>query len=169
MDHKGGGAIEPLEEMVGALLLGKEKTLAVAESCTGGRISAYITRISGSSRYFEGACVTYSNRSKERLLSVPKALLEEKGAVSPEVASAMAAGVRERLGSDLGLSVTGIAGPGGGSAQKPVGLVYIALSDGRQTTASRFNFQGSREKIQSDAAEAALELLRNYLARPQAD
>jgi nicotinamide-nucleotide amidase len=152
-----------IEEIVGALLIQQKKTLAIAESCTGGRISARMTRVPGSSRYFEAACVTYSNRSKELLLSVPKSLLDEKGAVSQEVGAAMAEGVRERLGTDLGLAVTGIAGPGGGSAQKPVGQVFIALSDRLRTISTPFHFQGDREAIQSEATARALEILRQYL------
>ena len=154
---------ETVEVAVGKLLLMRGKRLAVAESCTGGRIAARLTRVSGSSRYFESACVTYSNRSKERLLSVPRALLNEKGAVSPEVALAMADGIRRKEEVALGLAVTGIAGPDGGSDQKPVGLVYIALSDSDHSDAARFLFEGDREEIQSQAAEMALETVRRYL------
>jgi len=154
---------ESLEEAIGRLLLKEGKTISVAESCTGGRIAARLTRVPGSSRYFESACITYSNRSKERLLSVPPALLNEKGAVSAEVAVAMAEGIRRKEGVALGLAVTGIAGPGGGSIEKPVGLVYIALSDSDRAEASRFRFEGEREAIQSQAARMALETLRRYL------
>jgi len=156
---------ETLEEVVGRLLLEQRKWLAIAESCTGGRISARITRIPGSSRYFDSACITYSNRSKERLLGVPNALLIEKGAVSPEVAAAMAEGIRKKAGVDLGLSVTGIAGPGGGTPQKPAGLVFIALSDGEETIPERFQFHGDRETIQAEAAQTALEKVRRFLLR----
>lgn len=154
---------ESLEEAIGRLLLKEGKTVSVAESCTGGRIAARLTRVPGSSRYFESACITYSNRSKERLLSVPPRLLNEKGAVSAEVAVAMAEGIRRKEGVALGLAVTGIAGPGGGSIEKPVGLVYIALSDSDRSEASRFLFEGEREAIQTQAAEMALETLRRYL------
>lgn len=153
---------ESMEEVVGHLLLERGKRIAVAESCTGGRVASRMTRLPGSSRYFESACVTYSNRSKERLLSVPGSLLKEKGAVSPEVASAMSKGVRLVAGVDLGLAVTGIAGPDGGGAQKPVGLVYIALSDGDEARSSVFRFHGDRELIQSSAAQMALERVRQY-------
>lgn len=156
---------ESLEEMIGKLLLQQKKWLAIAESCTGGRIAARMTRIPGSSRYFDSACVTYSNRSKELLLGVPKRLLQEKGAVSAEVAAAMAEGIRKTAGVDLGLSVTGIAGPDGGTPQKPVGLVYIALSDGRETLPERFEFHGDRETIQAEAAQTALEKVRKYLVQ----
>ncbi len=153
---------ESLDAVVGQLLFERGKRIAVAESCTGGRVASRMTRLPGSSRYFESACVTYSNRSKERLLSVSRRLLEEKGAVSAEVASAMAEGVRLNAGVDLGLAVTGIAGPGGGSARKPVGLVYIALSDGDDTSSSAFQFDGDRESIQSGATQMALERVRQY-------
>ncbi len=156
---------EALEEVVGRLLLQHKKWLAIAESCTGGRISARITRIPGSSRYFDAACVTYSYPSKERLVGVPKELLQEKGAVSAEVAAAMAEGICQREGVDLGLSVTGIAGPDGGTVEKPVGLVYIALSDRQETIPERFLFQGDREEIQAQAAQMALEKVRRNLLR----
>jgi nicotinamide-nucleotide amidase len=158
-----GGEGETLEEVIGRLLLQQKKWLAIAESCTGGRIAARITCVPGSSRYFDSACVTYSNRSKEDLLGVPKDLLQKKGAVSAEVAVAMAEGIRKTAGVDLGLSVTGIAGPDGGTPQKPVGLVYIALSDGRETIPERFQFHGDRETIQAEAAQMALEKVRQYL------
>lgn len=169
-EEKGGRSIygrkgETLEEIVGRFLLQQKKWLGIAESCTGGRIAARITRVPGSSRYFDSACVAYSNRSKENLLGVPNALLVEKGAVSAEVAIAMAEGVRKNAGVDLGLSVTGIAGPDGGTLQKPVGLVYIALSDGHETIPERFQFHGDRETIQAEAAQMALEKVRRYLLR----
>lgn len=156
---------ESLEEVVGKLLLQQKRWLAIAESCTGGRIAARITRIPGSSRYFDSACVAYSYQSKERLLGVPKTLLQKKGAVSAEVAAAMAEGIRRSEGVDLGLSVTGIAGPGGGTSKKPVGQVYIALSDGREMLSERFQFHGDRETIQTEAAQMALEKVRRYLLR----
>lgn len=154
---------ESLEAVVGRLLVEKDMRIAVAESCTGGRIASRMTRFPGSSRYFESACVTYSNRSKERLLSVSGELLKKKGAVSAEVASAMSEGVRLNAGVDLGLAVTGIAGPGGGSAQKPVGRVYITLSDEKQIGSFVFRFDGDRESIQSSAAQMAIEQVRRYL------
>ncbi|MFY9269142.1 MAG: CinA family protein [Candidatus Manganitrophaceae bacterium] len=152
-----------LEEVVGKLLWEKKKRLAIAESCTGGRIAARITRIPGSSRYFDAACVAYSNRSKEEFLGVPKKLLIEWGAVSAEVAMAMAEGIQKRTGADLGLGVTGIAGPEGGTPEKPVGLVYIGFSDGKEATVERHLFEGDREAVQTQAAERALERIRNYL------
>lgn len=162
-DHEERFEGERLEAVVGALLVKRGERLAVAESCTGGRIAARLTRVPGSSRYFESACVAYSNRSKERLLSVPAPLLNEKGAVSPEVALAMAEGIRRKEEVAIGLAVTGIAGPDGGSLQKPVGLVYIALSDPQESNVWRFRFEGEREAIQSQAAQMALQTLRRYL------
>lgn len=153
-----------LEAQIGAQLIQKQLSVAFAESCTGGRISSRITAVPGSSRYFESACITYSNRSKVRLLSIPEALLNEKGAVSPEAAAAMAEGIRKNEGADLGLAVTGIAGPGGGSDEKPVGLVYIALSDMHQCHVTRCCFQGDRETIQAEATQKALEILLHYLS-----
>ncbi|MFQ5597487.1 MAG: CinA family protein [Nitrospiria bacterium] len=155
---------ERLEEKIGKRLLSIGQTIAVAESCTGGRIASRLTSVPGSSQYFESACVSYSNRAKEWLLSVPPALINEKGAVSKEVASAMAEGIRVEAGVDIGLAVTGIAGPGGGSRDKPVGLVYISLSDHHQTSNWEYRLRGDRETIQSEAAQTALELLRQYLA-----
>jgi len=154
---------EPLEEIVGKYLLLSGHRIAVAESCTGGRIASLLTSVPGSSRYFDSACVSYSNRSKERLLSIPVSLIEEKSAVSAEVASAMAEGVRRAAKVDFGLAVTGIAGPEGGSDEKPVGLVYIAFSDDDRTRASEYRFRGEREAIQFTASQMALEILRQQL------
>ncbi len=153
-----------IETHIGALLIQKGWKISVAESCTGGRIASRLTRVAGSSRYFESACITYSNNSKERLLSVSHALLEKKGAVSAEIARAMAEGIRKKEAVDLALSVTGIAGPGGGSQEKPVGLVYIALSDLKQTTVTEHHFQGNREQIQAKATQTALEIIKQALS-----
>ncbi len=151
------------EAVVGKYLLLSRQWLAVAESCTGGRIASRLTSVPGSSRYFHSACVPYSNAAKMHFLSVPSLLIEEKGAVSREVAIAMAESLRKNTGVDIGLAVTGIAGPGGGSEEKPVGLVYIALSDSQQTRSSEHRLRGEREAIQSAAAQCALELLRHTL------
>lgn len=154
---------EPVEEIVGKYLLLSGYTIAVAESCTGGRIASRLTSVPGSSRYFDSACVCYSNRSKVRQLSIPMSLIEEKGAVSREVASAMAEGVRIGAKSDFGLAVTGIAGPEGGSEEKPLGLVYVAVSDENHTRSSEYRFGGDRDAVQSAAAQTALEILRHTL------
>jgi nicotinamide-nucleotide amidase len=152
-----------LEELVGQLLLEKKQTLALAESCTGGYISHRITRIGGSSAYFYGSAVTYSNDAKVRFLGVDPKTLETYGAVSCEIALEMARGIRERTGASLGLSVTGIAGPSGGSPEKPVGTVWISIAGERGNRARLFNFRGDRERVILDTSQAALHWLRVML------
>lgn len=156
---------EAIEEAVGAALLANNKSLAIAESCTGGEIAAKITRVPGASRYFVGGAVTYSNPSKEVMLSVPHRLIHEKGAVSSEVAARMANGIRKNAASDLGLAVTGIAGPTGGSREKPVGLVYIALASDKETTVTRHKFYGSRNEIREQAVQMGLETVLQYFEK----
>ncbi|RNC71807.1 MAG: competence/damage-inducible protein A [Desulfuromonadales bacterium] len=138
-------------------------TLALAESCTGGLVSKRITDVAGSSAYFLLGAVTYANGMKESLLGVPSHLLAEKGAVSAEVAKAMARGARRLAGSDLALAVTGIAGPEGGSSEKPVGTVFIALSDGSGCTVKVYHFSGQREQIRTITAVTAMDWLRRRL------
>ncbi len=155
---------EGLERVVGRLLAEREKTLSIAESCTGGLISERITSVSGSSVYFDRGLVTYSNDSKEAMLGVPRALLLARGAVSAETARTMAEGVRGLAGTDFGLSVTGIAGPTGGTAEKPVGLVCMALAvRGGETRVEEHRFPGDREMVRARSAQAALDLLRRHL------
>jgi nicotinamide-nucleotide amidase len=154
---------ETMEEVVGLRLAVSGFTLAVAESCTGGLIAERLTEVAGSSAYFTEGVIAYANESKVRLLGVPSDLIAEYGAVSAEVAEAMAEGVRLRAGTDFGLSVTGIAGPGGGSEGKPVGLVYIALSDDAHTEHRKLMLPGDRQLIRSRASQAALDLLRRRL------
>lgn len=154
---------ETLEGVIGELFRNKKRTLAVAESCTGGLIGHRLTQISGSSDYFLEGAVTYSNQAKNKRLGVKKELLEKHGAVSREVALAMAAGIRETAATDLGLSVTGIAGPTGGTKQKPVGLTFIAVSDGRKSDCQQFTFHQDRMRNKERAAQAALNLLRLWL------
>jgi nicotinamide-nucleotide amidase len=154
-----------IDEIIAGLFIRQGLTLALAESCTGGMIAQRITSISGSSRYFLEGAVTYSNAAKSRQLGVGAALLEEKGAVSSEVASAMAKGVRQAAGSDLGLAVTGIAGPDGGTDDKPVGTVFISLAAPDGCWTKRFQFSGSRDEIRTITAWTALDWLRRYLAR----
>jgi nicotinamide-nucleotide amidase len=156
-------ADEPLEEVVGRLLRESGRTIAVAESCTAGMISSMLTKIPGSSDYFLGGVVCYGNDLKVDLCRVPRELLVQHGAVSAEVAEVLARGVRETAGSAVGLSVTGIAGPGGGSEQKPVGLVYIGLADGRRCEHTRRVFTGDRETVRELTASAALGRLRRFL------
>ncbi len=154
---------QEMEEIVGALLIQRRKTIAVAESCTGGLLSGRFTNISGSSAYFLQGAVTYSNQSKTGLLGVPVNLIEQHGAVSRETASAMAAGIREKAGADLGLAVTGIAGPTGGTAEKPVGLVYIALAASDSVSVEEFRFFGDRAQVRSATCQAALDMVRRFL------
>lgn len=146
-------------EKVGNLLRSRGLTLAVAESCTGGLISKMITDVPGSSDYFIAGLVTYSNQAKQRLLGVKEGTLREWGAVSEEVAREMALGACRVTGARLGLSVTGIAGPGGGTPEKPVGLVYTALAVGDLAVVEREIFPGGREEIRKKAAERALALV----------
>lgn len=154
---------ETIEEVVGLKLSLGGYTLAVAESCTGGLIAERLTDVAGSSKYFIEGVVAYSNDAKTRTLGVEPMLLLEHGAVSAPVAEAMAEGIRNRAGTDFGLSVTGIAGPGGGSDEKPVGLVYIALVDDVQTQHRKLMLPGDRGLIRWRASQAALDLLRRRL------
>ena len=139
--------------------------LATAESCTGGLVGARLTEVPGSSEVYEGGVVCYSNRLKRELLGVPAALIEDHGAVSEAVVRAMAEGARLRLGVDLAVAVTGIAGPGGGTPDKPVGTVWLAVADASGPTARRVTFLGSRREVRARAAQAALSLLERQLAR----
>jgi nicotinamide-nucleotide amidase len=154
---------ETMEEVVGLRLSITGFTLAVAESCTGGLIAQRLTHVPGSSKYFIEGAVTYSNESKTRLLGVDKELIREFGAVSQQVARDMARGIRHHAKTDFGLAVTGIAGPGGGTKEKPVGLVYIALADDAHTEHKRLMIPGDRELIRWRASQAALDMLRRRL------
>ena len=153
-----------LDRAVAALLRGSGLTLALAESCSGGLISKRITDIPGCSDYFLLGAVTYANSAKMGVLGVPEELLLRHGAVSPEVAVAMAGGVRDIAGSDLAIATTGIAGPEGGSREKPVGTVYIALIDGSGCFVHRYQFAGDRDAVRELTATTALELLYFRLA-----
>ncbi|MCL2670351.1 MAG: competence/damage-inducible protein A [Syntrophaceae bacterium] len=154
---------ETLEEVVGGQLTGKGLTLAVAESCTGGLITDRLTDITGSSVFLERGVVAYSNRAKEELLGIPAAVIAAHGAVSEETARLMAEGVRRLASTGLGLGVTGIAGPDGGTEDKPVGTVYIALTDGRRTLCRRFNSPWLRRHNKVVASQFALLMLREFL------
>jgi nicotinamide-nucleotide amidase len=154
---------ETMEEVVGLRLAVNGFTLATAESCTGGLVAERITEVPGSSVYFREGVVAYSNEAKVRMLGVPYDLIAEYGAVSAPVAEAMAEGVRLRADADFGVSVTGIAGPGGGSDDKPVGLVYIALADDAHTEHRKLLLPGDRQLIRWRASQAALDLLRRRL------
>lgn len=154
-----------LEAAVVALLRERKRTIATAESCTGGTLSGRITAVPGSSEVFHTGVVTYANEAKVHLLKIPQALIASVGAVSPEVAKAMADRVRELAETDIGVSVTGIAGPGGGTAEKPVGLVYIGLSYGNTVVAEKNLFGGSRADIRLRATQVALNRVRLALLR----
>ena len=152
-----------LEELVGKLLREKNLTLSAAESCSGGIISGRITDIAGSSDYFIGSVISYANEVKENILQVNPEVLRDKGAVSSEVAVEMAEGVRKLLKTDIGISATGIAGPTGGSNEKPVGLIYIAISIGNKTYSKELFLGDNRHRNRIRAAQAALEMLRQEL------
>ncbi|MEK6562975.1 MAG: competence/damage-inducible protein A [Candidatus Binatota bacterium] len=154
---------DSLEEIVGKLLLEKRWTLGLAESCTGGYIGHRVTSVAGSSAYFKGGAVAYSNESKIRFLGVQRATLEEYGAVSKETAVEMAQGIRRQTEADIGVSVTGIAGPTGGSSEKPVGTVWIGLARDQESDARLFRFPGDRERVILGASQAALHWLRTTL------
>jgi nicotinamide-nucleotide amidase len=154
---------ETIEQIVSYLLQMRGMTLAVAESCTGGLLAERITSLSGSSRYFLGGAVVYSNELKTQFADVPKALIEQHGAVSREVAAAMAEGIRKRCLASYGVGITGVAGPTGGTEQKPVGLVYIALAGEEGTQVVERNFPGDRRRIRQFATQQALEMIRRAL------
>ena len=155
---------DTMEEAVGRELTKRGLMLAVAESCTGGLIGHRLTQVAGSSAYVDRGAVCYSNRAKTEMLGVPAELIAQRGAVSKEVAAAMACGIRERANVSVGLSVTGIAGPGGGTETKPVGLVYIGLDDGTgRPITQEFRFHGDRNVIKQRSSQAALDLLRRWL------
>jgi len=154
---------ESLEQKVGRLLAERGLSLALAESCTGGLIGHRLTNVAGSSAYFERGMVVYSNRAKEELLGVSPQTLANHGAVSPETAREMALGARQRAGADLGLAVTGIAGPEGGTPGKPVGTVYFGLAHGERVETHHRRFRGNRSQVKAQSAETALDLLRRHL------
>ena len=157
---------ESLEEVVGRVLAENRATIAVAESCTGGMLAERLTSVPGSSNYFLGGVVCYSNELKTALVGVAPELVEAKGAVSSEVALALADGIRRRTGATLGVGVTGIAGPGGGTPEKPVGLVHIGIADERGPREREFRFPGDRERIRLHASQAALDTVRRYFLFP---
>ena len=152
-----------LHEVVAALLRERGLTVTLAESCTGGLLSARLTSVPGSSAYLERALVTYSNRAKVELLGLDERLLQSAGAVSEEAARAMARGARAATGTDIAVAVTGIAGPGGGTPEKPVGVVFIALEGAAGARVRRLQFPGERERVRYQASQAALEMVRRGL------
>ncbi len=154
---------ESLEQIVLYYLGMRGATVATAESCTGGLVAQRLTSIAGSSRSFLGGVVVYSNEMKSAFANVPASLIEQHGAVSPEVAKSLAEGIRKRTGATYGIGVTGIAGPGGGTEEKPVGLVYVAIADDQETEVIERNIPGDRERIRSWASQQALDLVRRKL------
>jgi len=154
---------ESLEQIVGYWLQMRSATLAVAESCTGGLLAERITSIGGSSRYFLGGAVVYSNALKNELAGVPAEMIERHGAVSREVAAALAEGIRYRCESTLGVGITGVAGPTGGTAEKPVGMVFHAVASSTRTEVIQRNFPGDRKRIRRFATTMALDMVRKNL------
>ena len=152
-----------MEEVVGHLLLEKNLSISVAESCTGGLIGHRLTSVPGSSSYFHGGVVVYSNQSKVDLLSVDPKTLETCGAVSERTVEEMARGVKDRIRTDLGLAVTGIAGPDGGTRQKPVGTVHVGLAAGKKIFSKEYRFWGNREQVKLNSSMMALDWVRRYL------
>jgi nicotinamide-nucleotide amidase len=152
-----------LHQVVAALLRERSLTIALAESCTGGLLAERLTRVPGASAFLDRAFVTYSNRAKVELLGVDPALIEQQGAVSEACARAMAEGARRASGADVAVAITGIAGPDGGTADKPVGLVFIALEGAAGSRVRRLQFPGERERVRYQAAQAALEMVRRGL------
>jgi len=155
------------DQELAALFHASGMTLALAESCTGGMIAARITDIPGCSAWFKGGVVAYHNQVKQQLLGVSRDILENHGAVSEQVAMAMAEGARRAVGSDLSLAVTGIAGPDGGTSEKPVGTVYIALADHAGSVTGRYQFEGGRDAVRKQTVEQAFFLLKKRLTMPE--
>jgi PncC family amidohydrolase len=156
---------ENILKKVSNLLKEKKLTVATAESCTGGLIAHTLTNISGSSDYFDRGVVSYSNKAKIELLGVSERMLKEHGAVSEQVALAMAEGIRVKSGVDIGMATTGIAGPTGGTKEKPMGLVYIAISTSNKTEVKKFLFSGSRLQNKESTCNAALNIILDYLTQ----
>ncbi len=145
------------------MLIKQKLTLSICESCTGGMLASIITGIPGSSKYFKGGVIAYANDIKTRVIGVKEQTLKKFGAVSKQTACEMAAGVRSITKSDIGLSITGIAGPGGGTKDKPVGLVFIGIATSNQDMVFKFNFKGNREQIRKKASANALRLTINFM------
>lgn len=164
-DHVFSTRGETLEEVVGMYLVMRQKTLATAESCTGGLLGERITRVPGSSEYYLGGTVCYSNELKTKFAGVSPHLLETFGAVSRPVAQALAEGIRRKANASIGIGITGIAGPGGGTETKPAGMVFIAVADDRGTEVREFHFPGDRERVRLLSSQFALEMLRRRIRK----
>jgi nicotinamide-nucleotide amidase len=154
---------ESLEQIVGYFLQMRGANIAVAESCTGGMLGERITKVSGSSRYFVGGAIVYDNEMKALFANVPPMLVAQHGAVSKEVAAALAEGIREECRASVGVGITGVAGPTGGTDEKPVGLVYVAVADGKRTEVVERKFSGDRDRIRWWATQQALDMVRRRL------
>ncbi len=161
--HKLHREEESLNETVGVMLVDRGMTVSLAESCTGGQVMKYLSDVPGSSRYLAGGIVSYSNDLKINLLGIPRAIIDQYGAVSEQTARLMAEGIKNITGTYLGVGITGIAGPGGGTEEKPTGLVYIAVAGETKTNCQRYIFPGQRGEVRSSATSAALDMLRQYL------
>jgi len=147
------------------ILKAHKKTISAAESCTGGMVANSITNIPGSSVYFMGGIISYSNQAKIDLLKVSEDIIQREGAVSRSCAVTMAQNIRLMFRSDLGIGITGVAGPGGGSAEKPIGSVYIAISDGEKTICKLFKFSGARVEIKQQASNTAIKMAKEFLQK----
>jgi PncC family amidohydrolase len=158
-------SINALAKRLGGLLLKENLSLVVAESCTGGLLGGAITSVSGSSAYFKGGVISYSNELKQRLLGVKKSVLDKKGAVSAESVEAMAAGARRLCRADCAIAVSGVAGPGGGTALKPIGLVYVGIAAGKNVRSYKYLFRGNRQAVRRKAMRAGLERMANMLKK----
>ena len=154
-----------LARELGRALRSRALTIAVAESCTGGRLGDLLTNVPGSSDYFMGGVISYTNRAKAELLGVSKKSMAQKGAVSEEVARQMASGVRKALHAKIGVGITGIAGPSGGTPRKPVGLVYIAVASEKGSICSKYLFKGTRTQIKKQSADHALEMAFTFVKK----
>ena len=155
--------MQRIADQIHKTLLKNKRTVSVAESCTGGLLCASLTGLSGSSGYFSLGIITYSNQAKHGLLGIPLTLINNKGAVSAEVALKMAESVRKLAKTDYGISITGIAGPTGGTPLKPVGTVFIAASDKKRAFCREFHFKGSRASIRKQSVATALRLFKDFL------
>ena len=152
-----------MENEIGKILTEKNLTIACAESCTGGLLTSRLTDIAGSSNYVKGSIVCYSNEVKNKILHVDAETLKNFGAVSEQTARQMSANVRKIINTDIGVGVTGIAGPGGGTADKPVGTVYISVSNADKTFVKLFNFNGTRTEIKNQSCDAALTMIKEFI------
>ncbi len=152
-----------MEKIVGDLLREKKLTISCAESCTGGLLTSNLTDVAGSSDYVKGSIVVYSNEIKISALHVKEETLKNFGAVSYETACEMTKNIRELFKTDIGVGITGIAGPGGGSKEKPVGLVYIGVSDKNKIDVQKFNFSGTRTEIKNKSVDTALKMIQNLI------